>query len=185
MRALLFLLVLFVASGSRSAEASDQVLNYELLLDGKSVGKRQVELRYLPPPPGELDQSRMIRSTLELEVVVARQAYRLNSRVSALHGPSGTNLSASVMENGQAREIQARAEPDGSWSVTGLESGARTTWTFERSAVVLSSMELLDPERYLRVLDRTASPMLIAENGQVATGQVEDMGEVQIEVAGE
>ena len=51
------------------------------------------------------------------------------SRVSAMHGPSGTNFVTSVQEN-DIREIQARAERDGAWSVSGLENGERTGWSF-------------------------------------------------------
>ena len=160
-------------------------MRYSLHLDGVPVGDRQVEIRYLPPPEGELDQARMIRSTMSLDISLDRRSYRMVSRVSAMHGPSGTNFVTSVQENEAVREIQARAERDGAWSVSGLEKGDRTGWTFRRGEVGVTSMELLDPERYRRLLDGSLAPMLVAETGQVMLGQVRDLGEAQMQIAGQ
>ena len=126
----------------------------------------------------------MIRSYLEMRVAKGGQVYSLKSRASSMHGPGGASISTSVEENGVGREIQARAEPDGSWTVHGLESGTRSTWSFTRKEVGLSTMDLVDPERYRRVLDHELNPMLIAETGQVAIGRTEDLGEARVEVAG-
>jgi hypothetical protein len=184
MRASIFLCLLSLLSVSFSAQAEDQVLHYDLVLDGVSVGQRQVEVRYLPPPAGEMDQARMIRSTMDIEVSMGRKAYTLESRVSAFHGPSGANFSSSVLESGVAREVQGRSERDGSWSVVSLENGLRSAWSFNRKEVGLTTMDLHDPERYERMLDHASNPMLITENGQVSLGQVREHGEVRIEVAG-
>ena len=56
MRASIFLCLLSLLSVSFSAQAEDQVLHYDLVLDGEGVGQRQVEVRYLPPPAGEKNQ---------------------------------------------------------------------------------------------------------------------------------
>lgn len=185
MRKMLHLLVVLGSLFSVSAWGSDQVLRYSLDLEGVPVGERQVEIRYLPPPEGELDQARMIRSTMSLEINLDRHSYRMISRVSAMHGPSGTNFVTSVQENEAIREIQARAERDGAWSVSGLENGERTGWSFRRGEVGVTSMEMLDPERYRRLLDGPTAPMLVAETGQVMLGQIQDMGETQMQIAGQ
>ena len=182
---MLHLLFVLASLFSVSAWGSDQVMRYSLDLDGVSVGERQVEIRYLPPPEGEIDQARMIRSTMSLNISLDRLSYRMVSRVSAMHGPSGTNFVTSVQENEAIREIQARAERGGEWSVSGLENGERTEWTFRRGEVGVTSMEMLDPERYRRLLDGPTAPMLVAETGQVIVGQVQDMGEAQMQIAGQ
>jgi hypothetical protein len=185
MRALLVLLISLVPCFLPLAEAQDQILRYELFLDGEPVGHREVEIRYLAPALGEIDEARMIRSTLDLQVLMGRKSYTLVSRVSALHGPGGASFVTRVEENGVGREIQARAERNGSWTVTGLEEGVRSTWTFRREEVGLSTMDMFDPERYRRVLDHESNPVLVAETGQVLIGQVLDQGEVRVEVAGQ
>jgi hypothetical protein len=185
MRALLALWIFMLLGFSSLAGATDQNLRYELLLDGESVGHREVQIRYLPPAAGEIDEARMIRSTLDLSVLMGRNSYTLVSRVSALHGPGGASFVASVEENGQGREIQARADRDGSWSVTALEAGVRSTWSFRRTEVGLTTMDMFDPERYRRLLDHASNPVLVTETGQVLPGQVAELGEARIEVAGQ
>jgi hypothetical protein len=126
----------------------------------------------------------MIRSYLEMSVTKGAQVYTLKSRASSMHGPGGASISTSVEENGKGREVQARVELDGSWTVHELENGMRSTWSFTRKEVGLSTMDLVDPERYRRILDHEMNPMLIAETGQVAIGRIQDLGEAQVEVAG-
>ena len=48
MRALLFVLTILSAFLPAHAQAEDQVLRYQLLLDGDVVGHREVEIRYWP-----------------------------------------------------------------------------------------------------------------------------------------
>ena len=183
MRVLFHLCVCIVLVFARSAHAEDQVLRYVLYLDDELVGHRQIEIRYLAPPDGELDEVRLIRSTLDLDVTLGRLRYTLESRVSAFHASGLTNISASVRENDRTREIQIREERDGAWSVVSLEDGVRSTWNYSDPEVGLTSMDLADPHRYRQLLDASDRPLLVAENGQVSEGRVVDHGEQGISVA--
>lgn len=164
-----------------AASAGEQHVVYDLKLDGSSVGKRELTLRYLQTSAGEI---RILESYTELKVTVAGVSHTIKSRSSAKAGgsPAFTNT---IDEDGKLREIQGRLLPDRRWMVTIAEGKDLKTWYYRGSEITLSSMDLLDPRRHLLLLDSSVAHLLAAETGVVTSGAVQDLGERTLQVSGQ
>lgn len=165
----------------RIAAAGDPQLVYDLMLDGKAIGQRQVSLRYMPTANGEI---RILETTTKIGLNLAGQSYRFEQRATAKAG--GTpGFTSAVDDNGAIREIQGRLLPDRRWLVTVAEAGNVETYYLRGSEVNLSSLDLLDPERHQLLSREAAASVLVAETGAVMSGKVEDLGETAVRVGGE
>lgn len=162
------------------AFGGEQRLVYDLRVDGSSVGKRELTIRYLSTSAGEV---RILETWTELELTVAGTKHSFKSRGSAKAG--GTpGFSASIQEDGQLREVQGRQLPDRRWMVVIAEDGQVKTWYYRPSEVALTSLDLLDPRRHLLLLDQATAGVLAAETGTVLAGAVQDLGEGSVKVGG-
>lgn len=176
-------LVLFLVALLSIAFGGEQSLRYTLSLDGKSVGHRDVTVRYLPSGTGEV---RILETWTEINASVAGAPITWRNRATAKAGVGAPGFTSSLDENGTLREVQARVLPDRRWQVTVVEAGETKTWTLRGGEVTLSSLDLLDPQRRLLLTDgRDAASLLMAEVGNVLTGAVEDLGEGTVKVAGQ
>lgn len=166
-----------------SALAGEQSLRYSLSLDGKSVGHRDVTVRYLPAGAGEV---RILETWTEIDATLAGAPVRWRNRATAKAGVGAPGFTSSLDENGTLREVQARVLPDRRWQVTVVDQGESKTWTLRGGEVTLSSLDLLDPQRHLLLTDgRASASLLMAEAGNVLTGAVEDLGDGRVKVGGE
>ncbi len=158
--------------------AGEQKVVYDLRLDGRSVGKRELTLRYLQTSGGEI---RILETWTELTVVVAGTTHTLKSRATAKAGGSPGFVSA-VQLDGKNTEIQGRLLPDRRWMVTVAEGGELKTWYYRGSELTLTSLDLLDPRRHLLLLDNPTAYVLAAETGVVTGGATRDLGERTVKV---
>jgi hypothetical protein len=181
---LLALSLLLTASPAEAA-SSEQVLNYTLLVDGARVGKRTVTIRYLPPDEFSPTETRILESMTEFKATLAGQTFSMKARISARVADGRTAFTANVVENGVAREVQARQNADGSWTIVRSEQGQRYASTLRRSEVDFSTVDLMDPEAWRRVADRNPGTMLVAENGSRLVGRVQDLGQSQLNIGGD
>lgn len=162
------------------AFGGSQKLTYDLTVDGKHVGQRELTVRTIPSSSGEV---RILESFTELTVSVAGQSYQLKNRATLKAG--GTpGFTSNIEENGKLREVQGRMLPDRRWLVTVTEAGQVKTWTLRASEITLSSLDLLDPVRHALLLNGASANLLVAETGGISAGAVEDLGEGALTVGG-
>ena len=159
----------------------EQVLLYDLSLDGQRVGTRHVTLRSLQAEDG--GEVRVIESYTELEASIAGQTLDFANRATARVETATTSFTSSVSEGGQVREVQARQRSDGTWKVTVIEGSEVKQATLPRGQVDLSSMQLLDPVAHRELTARARASVLAVETGTLFSGLVEDLGEGQIELS--
>lgn len=176
-------LLLALFSFGAAAIGGEQVLVYDLRLDGATVGTREVTIRYLRTSAGEV---RIIESYTDLRASIAGVSYAVKNRASAKVGAGAPGFTSSVDENGKVREIQGRLLPDHRWQITIAETGKIETWYLRPSEMQLSSLDLLDAQRSRNLWGAVGSPvaMLLVESGAVLTGPVASLGERTLKVGG-
>ena len=171
-------------AGVPAPPAGEQHLVYDLYQGGRRVGSREVRVHFVPPDEVVPFETRLIESYEEATVEVAGRTVRHTARASA-HGGAGTaSFVVSVADDGEVRELQGRQAEDGHWEVVEIRPGAREQWSWRRSEVDLSSLDLLDPVRHRRLGDAPTASILLAETAQVLSGPVTDLGEATVEVGG-
>lgn len=176
--AVLFLLLLSTLALAGSGE---QVLSYDLRLDGTSVGTRDVTLRFLRQDDGR--EVRLVESYLRIETTLLGKPVRFVNRASGRSGTAG-GFTSSVDENGSIREVQAHQRSDGSWRVTVIDGGKVSQGTLAPGQVSLTSLGLLDPVGYRDLTGRSQASLLAAETGTLLSGTVEDLGEATLQLGG-
>ncbi len=158
----------------------EQSLLYDLRMNGKTVGSREVTIRFLPSESGA--EVRLIESYTRVETSLLGKPVRFVNRFS---GRSGAGFTSSVDENGRIREVQAQRRSDGSWRVTVIEGGKISQGTLLAGQVSLTSVGLLDPVEHRDLTGRPQISLLAAETGTLLSGRVEPLGEGSLEVGGQ
>lgn len=155
------------------ARAESQTLTYQLFLGDKVVGTRESKILYLPSDRGEV---RLLQAYTRLAVPVGPSQYKYVQRLGGRLG--GTrSFTSSIEDNSLVREVQAYQADDGQWQVTVVEKGRARNWTLAPEAIDITSAELLDPERALKVFQTaTALKVLATETGSILEGPVTDLG---------
>lgn len=153
---------------------SEQALAYDLRIDGRTVGSREVTVSFVRQEDGR--EIRLVESFTSIETTVLGKPVRFVNRASGRSG-SGGGFTSSVDENGHIREVQALQRSDGSWRVTVIESGRVSQGTLTPGQVSLTSLGLLDPVGYRDLTGNSQVQMLAAETGTLLSGTVESLGE--------
>lgn len=177
----IILAVVALLAGRPAPAVEVQPFRWTVTVDGRAVGEREAGIRYLPGPSGEV---RLLESWLALEA--PNGGPRLQQRLAARLG-GDRSFSSSVRLNDEVREVQGRLSPDGStWIVTVAEGVEARTWHHPASAVDLTSAELMDPERALRVLEQAEFLRILStETGLVLDGPVVRLGGERVAVGGQ
>jgi len=163
---------------------SEQKLVYDLLVDGKTVGHRDVTVRYLPPDDLVPAETRIIESLQELETTIKGLPVKMRTRSSARSSDSSSSFVSSHELNGKVSEVQGHRDNDGRWLVTILAGGKVSTWEYRRSEVDLTTMDLVDPAQPPPLNDNASAKVLVAEAGVIMTGVVRDLDESKVKVGG-
>ncbi len=158
---------------SSAAQAEDQSFTYQLTASGRAIGSRDTNIQYLAGTTGEV---RLLKAWTSFVLPVAGGTLSYEQRLGArLDGDR--SFTSSISLSGQVREVQARVDPEGNWTVTVVELGTAKVWNLESAAVDLTSVELFDRERALNTLQQSAElRVLSAETGAIMKGGVEDLG---------
>lgn len=165
---------------------AEQSLEYDLRIDGQKIGSRTLLIRYLPADvEAGGGETRILTSTLALDAVVGAQRWTLQSRCSAVASDRTSSFTCAVRENGALREVSARRQPDGSWSGTITDDKQKASYTWRRSEVTLSSMDLADPVLHAQLYDGPSAGLLVTEAGVAVPGAVQDGGEAELKVGGQ
>lgn len=110
-------LLLLTTPGAVAHAAETLSMRYLLAVDGAVVGHRDLQLRYLSGPDGEI---RLLQSWTQLDVLIAGQPFAYRQRLSGMGNSGG--FTSVIREGDQAREVQAVRGPLG-WSVSVTDGG--------------------------------------------------------------
>jgi hypothetical protein len=164
---------LLLALAAPTARADEQVLRYQLLAQDRAVGSRDVTIKYVPTPTGEL---RLLEAWTSFVLPIPKGTFRYEQRLGARFG-GDRGFVASMSLDGQVREVQARQGIDGAWAVSRASAQGAHSEALPTEAVDLVSSEIFDGQRALRALQAGAQlSLLSAETGTVLSGPVTDLG---------
>lgn len=160
-----------------TALAGEQTLRYALTVGGQVVGERVVTVHYVSRPTGE---RRVIEATLK--ATVAGRA--IEARTTGQSNPSGATFSTAVAIDGRVESVQGVEQRDGSWRLTVADGRAVTVSTVRDPGVVLTSLDVVDPGRAVRLDEAGGCTLLFAETGDVLTGTLGAGQATRVGVAG-
>lgn len=174
--ALLILLNTAVAGTPVSHE-----LKWDLTVDGSSIGKRTMTVKFLPSDEGML---RILESWTEIDGKVGPIWVQYIQRLTAHAGNEPASFHAVIEENGNPREVQGRYTPDG-WWVTNADAGRSRTVDVAANRIDLSSADLVDPESRMslgRFAENSKVRLLSAETGDIWEGVLTTLGPSTISI---
>jgi hypothetical protein len=166
------------------ALAGEQVLTYDLVLAGQTVGTRTLTIKHLPEEPGVSGASRLLESWTELEATVAGKSVKFTGRASMRATETRMSYTSTFDQDGTRVQVQGRQDSDGSWQLTRREKGTAQEISYRRSEVDLSTFDLLDPSLRKRAVESASTDVLIAETGVVVNGPARDLGEDTVRLGG-
>lgn len=170
-----FLALLLTLLGLLSpARASEQKIVYDLTLDGRVVGTRELVLTYVDPATPADVEARLVRSWTTVDAPLGRETVRYRSRGTSRNTDARTAFTVVTEEGGVTIEVQGRQLDDGSWATTITSRGRREAFTHRRLEVDLCTFDLVDPVRARRLAGRPSANVLLAETGQIVTGAVRE-----------
>ena len=156
------------------ARASEQKIVYDLILDGKIVGTRELSLTHIDPASPAEVEARLVRSWTSVDAPLGRDTVRYRSRGTARNTDERTSFTVVTEEGGVTLEVQGRQLSDGTWATSITTRGRREDRTHRRLEVDLCTFDLVDPVRARRLAGRPSANILLAETGQVVTGAVRE-----------
>ena len=181
MRRTLTAAALAVLTASPALAEEPRTVAFDLVMNGEVVGSREVSLRYLPPEEGLREHEvRITQTWTEINTTVAGWDLAIRNRATAHASDHRSSFTSSLSVNGELSEVQGRSIEDDRWSVSEVRSGKVFTRELRRTEVDLSTMDLLDPIRSQRIVDRSEVKLLSAETGTVLVGVLEDLGEAEL-----
>ena len=165
---------LLLAALSHADALPDRLnLRYDLSVAGKTVGWREVDLRFLPHPDGE---RRIIQIYTELSI--GPDAWKI--RASGVSTPNSTSFTCTVDHNGDLEQIQGILQPGGAWQVSRTDGRNLEQKTWPRADTRLSSLDLHDPGRNWRLDGSGSVGLLLVETGQILSGTLAESTEATI-----
>lgn len=171
-------LLLLTTPGAVAHAAETLSMRYLLAVDGAVVGHRDLQLRYLSGPDGEI---RLLQSWTQLDVLIAGQPFAYRQRLSGMGNSGG--FTSVIREGDQAREVQAVRGPLG-WSVSVTDGGQARVWELGADRFDMTSLSLVDPDASGALAGRTHLRVLVAETGEVLEGGLRQAGTVQVALGG-
>ncbi len=165
---LLALLVMGVcAPTARAGEAlPPHKITYDLSLDGKPIGTRQLTIRYLPREDGE---RRILEAYTELQVLGVPLVCRSSGQSSA----RGATFTSSVDQGGAVSQVQGIELPTGGWRVIVADASGVKESTLSKEQARLTSLDLLDPGRTVLLTGGGPLTLVLVETGDILTGTLD------------
>jgi len=178
----LLILLAMLAAFEPIAHAETRELIYDMVLDGSSVGRRRVTLRYLPGEHGEI---RMVESYTEFSVLLGRRPFTFVQRLSGMGAPGPSGFVSSMREGGRPEEVQLTERLDG-WRISLASQGRLKSWDLPAGSFEATSLTLVDPDAAVEVVSSaTTLRVLSAETGNVIEGPIEPLGAATLKIAGQ
>lgn len=157
--------------GAPEAQAADapppHKIVYDLLLDGKSIGTRELTVRYLPREDGE-------RRLVEAYTVATIAGQKIACRSSGQSSARGATFTTSLDQGGALSQVQGMELPGGGWRVIVADGGGVKETTLGKNDVRLTTLDVLDPGRTGLLAGGGELELLVAETGEVLVGTLEE-----------
>lgn len=158
-----------------------QELTWQVTLDGKPVGKKDLTVKWTTNSAGEL--RRMLESWTEVDASVIGITYSFRQRLTGSAAGDAASFASVSQLGGDVVEVQAR-QGGGVWMVSINQNGTAYDDDHPREAVNLSLVDLMDPESRVPLSDYTYAKILSPETGLILEGPVKTLGAGQVDVAG-
>ena len=159
------------------ALSADQILVYDVTVNGQAAGTRTLSLQYFPRPDGE---RRVVQLVSELKV----GADVWHIRATSTSGPRGATFTSSLDHSGALSQVQGIEVPGGGWNVTTTDKGAVHTFSYTRDDARLSTLDLYDPGRTWRLGAAGPFGLLLSESGDAVGGQMADPSDRTLSIGG-
>lgn len=167
--------------GPSAAQAADALpphtITYDLSLDGKPIGTRQLTIRYLPREDGE---RRILEAYTEATVLGQPLVCRSSGQSSA----RGATFTSSIDQGGAISQVQGIELPGGGWRLTVADGAGVKETTLGRAEARLTSLDLLDPGRTALLAGGGDLTLLLVETGTILTGKLDEGAVGTTKVAG-
>lgn len=172
--------VMLLAALAGAAD-SKIALNWELSVDGRRIGSREVSVKYVQE---DVSPRRIVESWTEVDGAVGpiRLVYRQRMTAHATK-EEPASFHAVMEQNGVPMEVQARWSPSAWWLTTNSGGRVRTT-ELPVDRIDLSTADLMDPDTRVPLGRLTQARILSAETGEVMVGPVVDLGAKELDVGG-
>lgn len=152
---------------ARAADAPPpHTVVYDLLLDGKSIGTRELTVRYLPREDGE-------RRLVEAYTVATVAGQKIVCRSSGQSSARGATFTTSVDQGGALSQVQGIELPGGGWRVIVADGAGVKETTLGKNDVRLTTIDVLDPGRTPLLAGGGDLELLVAETGEVLVGTLD------------
>lgn len=166
-----------------AAHAADveQHLTWAITLDGTSIGKRDLTLKWAFEEEGRT--RRFLEVWTELDATVLGLDYRVRQRITgqASRGPAA--FAAVTQFQADTTEVQGRLEGT-EWMLSVATNGREWHKDLPKASIDLSTLDLLDPESRVGFESRQVARILASETGDILEGEVKPIGQGKIDVAG-
>ncbi|MDP2309570.1 MAG: hypothetical protein Q8P18_26350 [Pseudomonadota bacterium] len=164
---ILFLLALVCAPAAHAGDAlPPHKITYDLSLDGKPIGTRQLTIRYLPRDDGE---RRILEAYTEATVLGQPLVCRSSGQSSA----RGATFTSSVDQGGAISQVQGIELPEGGWRLVVADGAGVKESTLGKAQARLTSLDLLDPGRTVLLTGGGELTLLLVETGTILTGTLD------------
>ncbi len=158
-----------------------QVLTWNLTLEGQDLGQRTTTVKYLPVDGG---MKRVLESWTELQGKLGPVPMAYQERLTAHAGVEPASFFAVQETNGKPKEVQAQRVALG-WKVSISDGGRTRTYDIPASRIDLSTADLFDPASRVPLSRFAEVRVLSAETGTILEGTVEPLGPSTLTVDGE
>lgn len=164
------------------AEDIVQHLSWQVALDGTSIGKRDVTVRWVAEDDGDI--RRILEVWTELDASVLGLDYSLRQRIAATAVRGPASFDAVTRLQSDTMDVQGRV--DGTdWMLSIAQNGHEWHKDLPRPLIDMSTVDLVDPDTRVPFAGLTVAHILAAETGDVLEGAVASLPSKQIAIAGE
>ncbi len=162
-----------------AAAAENQVLVWDITLDGREVGHRTETVKYLTNTDGSV--RRILEVWTEVDGSILGFKYSFRERLTADISGDVASFHAVADLSGSVTEVQARRGAT-SWTITTNFDGRETTREWPANSIDLSTADLIDPATSTPIGQFDQVRVLSAETGDIYEGPVKRLGESTVVV---
>lgn len=161
---------------------SSQSLVYDLSLQGKPVGTREITIQYLPATDTMPYGSRLVESFTELEVDVAGKKIVYQQRATGHFSDYKSRFVSSVSVNDKIFEFQGKQLPSRDWIIYEMTEAGKEKTVYKSYQLDTVSLALFDPGQAQNWQGGRFSKIYHIEMGDVWSGKWENIDESTISI---
>lgn len=155
--------LLFFATAAASDSSSELI--YDISLNNKKIGHRNVKVEFLPLSAEHPRGGRKISVWTEVSTQFSGKSIEYKQRASSLIRPQKPKkfISSSSL-NGDLLEIQGRQKKDGKWLITYIKPSNITSKIYNSHELHAPSLDLFDPGQFRRWEGDQRNTILLVES---------------------